>query len=114
MLATYTVALLVVTLAPLPGPTYPPTGVGVDKLVHLLLFGGLTVLLYGSFVGGRRAPALVASAIGSASVAAVLELLQGLLPYRHEDVWDWVAGAVGAVLAAVLIAWRARVSRTTM
>ncbi len=106
VLATYTAALLVVTLAPLPGPAYPPTV--ADKFVHLILFGGLAVLLYGNFVGGRRGPALVASVIGSVSVAGVVELLQGLLPYRHEDIWDLIAGAVGAVLAALLIAWGAR------
>ncbi len=109
VLATYTVALLAVTLAPLPGPAYPPTA--ADKLVHLILFGGLAALLYGNFVGGRRGPALVASVIGSVSVAAVVELLQGLLPYRQEDLWDLVAGAVGAVLAALLIGWSARSRR---
>ncbi len=106
VLATYTVALLVITLAPLPGPAYPPTG--LDKPVHFLLFGGLAALLYGNFVGGRRIPALVASVIGSVSVAALVELLQGLLPYRHEDIWDLVAGAVGALLAAFLIGWPRR------
>ncbi len=104
VLATYTVAVLIVTLAPLPGPSYPPTG--ADKLVHILLFGGLAALLYGNFEGGRRGPALVASVIGSVSVAALVELLQGVLPYRHDDIWDLFAGTVGAVLAAVLIGWR--------
>ncbi len=109
ILAAYTVGLLTVTLAPLPGPVYPPTG--ADKLVHLLLFGGLVVLFYGNFKGARRGAALVASVVGSVSLAALVELLQGLLPYRSEDIWDLVAGAVGALVAAALVGGLQRLSR---
>lgn len=101
ILAAYTVGLLVVTLAPFPGPAYPPTV--ADKLVHLLLFGGLVLLFFGNFQGPRQAPALVASVVGSVSLAALIELLQALLPYRSEDIWDLVAGTVGALLAAGLL-----------
>ncbi len=101
LLAAYTVGLLIATLAPLPGPAYPPAV--ADKLVHLLLFGGLVFLFFGNFQGARRAPALVASVVGSVSLAALVELLQWLLPYRSEDVWDLVAGALGALLAAALL-----------
>lgn len=98
VLGGYLVALLIATLAPLPSTAYElAVGAGLDKLVHLVLFGGLTLVLYWNLVPWGGASALHVAGI-PALLAGVIELVQGPLPYRSGDVWDLVWGVVGAVV----------------
>ncbi len=98
LLAVYVIALLAVTLAPIPGSAYPPSG--FDKLVHVGLFGGLAFLITWN-LGWRRITVL--EALGLTVVAAILiEALQGMLPFRDADTGDFLAGTVGAFLGIVL------------
>ena len=99
LLVAYIIALLAVTLAPVPGSVYPPSG--FDKLVHVGLFGGLAFLIMWNFGSWRRIT--IVEALGLTVVAAILiEVLQGMLPFRNADAWDFVAGTVGALLGIVL------------
>jgi len=98
LLIAYIIALLAVTLAPVPGSVYPQSG--LDKLVHVALFGGLAFLIMWN-LGWRRIT--IVEALGLTVLAAILiEALQGVLPFRNADTWDFVAGTVGALLGIVL------------
>ena len=112
LLGVYAVVLLVATLAPLPSTAYEvvTTTPGSDKVVHFVLFGGFAVALHWNL---NRVAAFgwVVAVAAAALLAAVVELLQAPLVYRSGDVWDFVWGVFGAVVAAVLVAGVARVRR---
>ena len=98
LLIAYVVGVLAVTLAPVPGSVYPEAG--FDKLVHVGLFGGLAFLIMWNLGGWRGITIL--EALGLTVLAAILiEALQGLLPFRNADTWDFVAGTFGALLGIV-------------
>ena len=96
VLAVYLVALLMATLSPLPSTSYDLVR-GMDKLVHVSLFGGLSILLY--WIGFSSMRMMVAiGMIAVSGFAGLIELLQGLLSYRSADRMDFLAGAIGALL----------------
>ncbi|UCC73353.1 MAG: VanZ family protein [Gemmatimonadota bacterium] len=110
-LVAYVVALFAVTLAPMPStadmvevlPILDRVLAVLDKIVHSVLFGGLALLVYWNLDWSARY-AIALRAVGLALVlAALVELFQSPLPYRHGDFWDFAAGAVGAVAAAAVV-----------
>jgi VanZ family protein len=98
LLTAYIVALFGVTLAPVPGVAYPPSG--FDKLVHIALFAGLAFLLAWRPNRELRPKTVVVPIVVTMLVAAMIEGVQGVLPFRNADEWDFVAGAAGALLGA--------------
>lgn len=103
-LGAYVVALLVLTLAPLPALADRLASTDhFDKVAHFVLLGGLTVMLYWTLAAESRPP--MGRVVGpAAAFAALIELLQAPLPYRTTDVWDFVWGTVGAFVAYGLVA----------
>lgn len=90
------------------GPFPVPEGVPLDKLEHLLAFGGfawvveLSLLELSAF--RRRALAVWTSS----SCGLLLELVQSALPHRSAEFLDLVADVLGALLAAgisTLVSW---------
>ena len=92
----YVAAVLGATLAPLSADAYAAVA-GLDKLVHVVLFGGVAVLLCwtANSVSPQSARRVF---LTTTAFAAIIELVQSLLVYRSGDVWDLVAGSIGAVL----------------
>ena len=78
-----------------PRPPTVDSGLPLDKVVHIALFGVVTWL--GLRLGYRWiVPAMVAQ-------AALSELVQWwLLPQRGGDIWDFVADVAGITLAWVI------------
>ncbi len=111
LMITYLIGLIVLTLAPVPAtPAGPP---GLDKFVHIALFGGLAIVLYWNLRAGLWASVrrhLVIAVVLTAALAGLIEVLQALLPYRSGDVADLLAGAVGGFLGASM-GWAAMRSR---
>lgn len=103
LLGVYVIALLLITLAPLPaGGEYVEAIPGLDKAIHVALFGGLALLLVWN-AELWRGKAAVIKAIGlTVAAAALIEVMQAPLPYRSGDVWDFLAGAVGALLGGAI------------
>jgi len=101
LVITYAVFLLIATLAPLPSDAYQVVSTtGSDKVIHFFLFGGLTaVLLVAGWPISRPTTAVMITMIA----AALVEVVQSPLAYRTGDVWDFVAGAAGAVVAGMVM-----------
>lgn len=83
-----------------------------DKALHFIGFALAAWLWCRAFRHlAPAAPARTAALRGwlaSAGLGALLELWQALLPFRSAELLDWVADALGALLAALLTAafWR--------
>lgn len=93
----YVVVMVLVFLVPV--PTIPLAELKhVDKLVHFGVFLGFALLFYID-----RASRVGRTLLTSFAFAAAIELVQWVLPYREGDWWDFVAGAAGACLGAVLV-----------
>jgi VanZ family protein len=90
-----------VPLESLPGPDFELK----DKAWHLLAFGGLSGLLARAIAHFRRDALLAArdAALVGVALGGLLELLQGLTPYRSPDWADFVADSLGAALAYLLL-----------
>ena len=101
---TYLLLVLAATLAPLSSDMYVAVS-GLDKIVHLCMFAGLSFLLYWS----RKAegePLPISAVLFSSSLAGLIEIAQSPLRYRSGDWWDFIAGVLGAAIggAAALLA----------
>ena len=86
-----------------PGDGVPRTffGVGFTVYLHLFAYAGLTVTLGYAFLSTDRR-ALVLAVTLATGYGAVIELLQGTIPYRTMTVTDVVINAVGAVVGSML------------
>ena len=108
LLGAYAVALLVLTLAPMPDTGGLATG--LDKLIHVGLFSALAMLVHWNLAPTMpRSLAATVALLSAALTAGMVEILQDPLPYRDGDLLDFLAGAAGGVLGAVaatLIGWR--------
>lgn len=103
--------LLTIILLCLPGATIPSAGIfaakGIDKLVHVLLFGGIVFFwafnLYacrGEKLKWRKTIAILAFL--SIALGIVLEFLQlYCIPNRSFDGYDIIADSAGALLAGL-------------
>ncbi|MDQ3224589.1 MAG: VanZ family protein [Gemmatimonadota bacterium] len=101
----YVLAMVLVFLLPVP-MTPLEEWRHVDKLVHFGVFLGFALLFYIDRASRTRWTLLTSFAF-----AAVIELVQSVLPYREGDWWDFVAGAAGASVGAVLLLLSERRSR---
>lgn len=105
----YLMVVFGLTLTPIPQtPDVPRV---LDKVVHFLLFGGLAWLVHWN-VRRRHWWRTLVAIVGAGAVAGLIELLQALLSYRSADVWDFVAGAMGAVLVGGILRRHRRASGT--
>lgn len=97
----YTVALLLVTLLPVPDVLSDALPSWTDKVVHFGLFGSFAALLYWYYAPAGRPGAL--RVLGPAALlAALIEVAQGPLPERSLDPWDFVWGVIGAAVGYAL------------
>lgn len=118
--ATYTWLIFVGGSAPA-----DPSSLQVnDKVAHAVVFCGLALVcapLAGHWLLHRLPGPQPLRGAGwcaaySIFVGGLLEVWQSRIPHRTADVWDWVADAIGAAVAAVVLAavlpryltWRSR------
>lgn len=101
VLATYSLVLLGLTLAPLPASAgrLPDW---FDKVVHFGLFTGFTAFLFWTLSGSRRPRGLPVVGAGVA-LAGAIELVQGLEAFRSGDLWDFVWGSLGSVVGWLVV-----------
>lgn len=94
-------ALILLSLAAalLPAPRGIGSVVLGDKLLHAAAFAFL-MLWYAQLYAGRRDR--LRCAVSLIGFGCLIELLQGLLPYRSADGWDLVADVAGVAIGFVL------------
>jgi VanZ family protein len=97
-------------------PAYQGQGLpGADKLVHLFLFGILSLLIIYSLIEKRKEKFLLVflfSFLISGMYAAFMEYLQSFIPTRAASEYDFLAGLIGIILAEA-IAYKIYVSQKT-
>jgi VanZ family protein len=71
-----------------------------DKLAHVVLFGGVAFLAALNMNGGGKV--FFVAATLTSFFAGLIELAQGLLPFRTAEWWDLWAGVIGACAGALL------------
>lgn len=99
MLAVYTISLILLLIVPIEGPGFRFLGIQSDKWMHILLFGGLAVLLRWNLSALEHA--LIFSICTAFFVAGATEAMQVLVAYRSAELMDLIAGLAGALLGAV-------------
>ncbi|MEY2930276.1 MAG: VanZ like family [Pseudomonadota bacterium] len=83
-----------------------------DKALHFIGFGFAAGLWCRAcrhlWPGATMRVAALRGFAASTALGALLELWQAFLPYRSAELLDWVADALGAALAALLLVafWR--------
>lgn len=105
------VAILYLTLLPQPlGEENISLFDGADKVVHFIMFGGLT----GTFIFDRFRISLPLSLRGSLTAAFVSALLGALVEYLQyamqmgragNDIYDALANTLGAFTAVLICRW---------
>ena len=93
---------VLITLLVIPVPPTPPqtTGLQLDKVIHVYLFGGYVL---GWWWALRRQPGVLLRGLAiGLGTALGTEIVQGLLPWRSAEPWDLVADATGVLLALAL------------
>ena len=87
-----------------------------DKVLHAVIFGLLVPFAYAAF--GYFTPdrswtrRLTYALLYSVVLGGLLELWQGFLRYRSQELLDWVADAFGALVCAGLVALYVQLSRS--
>lgn len=88
-----------------------------DKVLHAIIFGLLVPFAYAAFSYFtpdrswlRR---LTYAFLYSVVLGGLLEVWQGLLRYRSQELLDWVADAFGALVCAGLVALYVQLTRTS-
>ena len=92
----------------LPTPSLFPAQ---DKIIHALAYGGLAVMLLGSYPlrAGHYSWQQIGASAGIASLyGASDELHQSFVPGRSPEIGDWLADTLGALIAVLLVAWLVR------
>jgi len=98
LLVSYLIALSAILMFPISGQYFRFLGIQADKWMHVALFGGLAVFLRWNLSASRHAVIL---AIGAASAfAGATEAAQSLVPDRSAELWDFLAGVLGASIGA--------------
>jgi VanZ family protein len=93
----YVVAMLLAFLLPVPAIPLAESR-HFDKLMHFGIFLGFALVVY---VDKHWRPWW--TFLISVAFAGGIELVQGTLPYREGDWWDFAAGVAGAGLGTVLL-----------
>jgi polysaccharide biosynthesis protein VpsQ len=85
-----------------------------DKIAHVLMFGIVTFLANGSLAarGIGQKSAFIISLMAGAAYAGLAEIIQIFVPGRDCSLYDFYAGAIGAVLALIVIYFRKSMKET--
>jgi len=89
-------------------PDMPGRDVVPDKVAHIAAYAVLGVLLRWALPASPPGFSAAATVLAAVTYGALLEALQGLLPWREAEWWDLGANTLGAVVGVLLGGWRAR------
>lgn len=100
-------ALLLLGIGSIPNVPGPETGLPLDKVAHLLMYGVLGVLLGGAWQSARGRPAAAVVLAAALLVGALDEINQSRIAGRSAELADWIMDAVG-ILAGFTLRLRLR------
>ena len=90
-------------------PDVPKTflGIPMDKIVHFCMFFPFPVLAYLAYDHLTDTPlkalaALISICAIGCIFAGLTEIVQGMLPYRYEDIHDYAADCIAIGIAGIL------------
>jgi len=93
-----------------PGDELPKINLGYsfDKIVHIILFGGVTFLTERSLNarGYRKGSAATISLAAGVAYSGLAEIIQMIVPGRYHSFYDFYAGILGAIIALVVICFK--------
>lgn len=96
VLAIWLTFLLIVSLIPISTPKMPLPS---DKVEHFVAYGITSILIFRYLAEkGRKNRISVFSVLIASSYGALIEVLQGLTPYRQFSFGDMAANAAGALV----------------
>ena len=102
--AAYMAVIFVLSSIPNPPTVSQP---GSDKLLHVLLYGGLAAFIVRAVAGGFDRPVTMRTVIVAVVVSALYgasdEVHQHFVPARQMDAWDLAADSVGAAASALAL-----------
>ena len=80
----------------------------LDKIVHMILFGVVAFLANGSVLarGYTAKTSAVIGFIAGSAYAGLAEIIQLFVPGRNCSIYDFYAGAIGAIIALMVICFR--------
>lgn len=92
--------VLVISVIPASGPE---TDLPLDKIVHFVLYGLTSILLFRYFIRNTSSRKAFYRAVALAVIyGAVMEVVQYFLPYRSFSLGDIAANSAGAFLACLM------------
>ena len=92
-------AVTVLCLIPIPDPPLKDVPL-MDKWTHMVMFGGICIVVFVELYLNRQHRWLWTSAVGAALYGGLIELMQKYLTTCRSGDWmDFVADAIGALLA---------------
>lgn len=99
------IAILYISLAPDPMPNEIPLLLfpGADKVIHFIMYGGLTgTFCFDYYRRGncsKEVAALIVAALIATAMGGAIELIQDYMGIgRHSDYLDFIANAAGAIV----------------
>ena len=105
-------AAVILLLTGLPGSCFPQVkpAIGLDKVVHLLMYAGFTFAIVWGYRepfktrGDKYRKKVLWIALGIGMVYGVLtEIMQEtLVPSRTGSVYDWIADVIGCVIGVII------------
>lgn len=87
-----------------------------DKIVHMILFGVVAFLADGSALarGFRRKTAAFIGFTAGTAYAGLAEIIQVFAPGRDCSIYDFYAGAFGAIIALIVVSFRRNKQETRL
>lgn len=106
LLATLFLFTAMVAIGAIPGKANALSAVVYDKILHVAAYAGLAGLIY-SGINASRPICALNSLLAIATLGAVDEAIQSMLPYRHANFQDWKYNMLGAsVCVGSLFCWQ--------
>lgn len=87
-----------------PGAALALSSVLPDKVLHFLVYGLLSALLYYAMPALRPAMRMLATWFSVGLLGALDEAAQSLMPYRNADLRDWLWNMVASLSCITLLA----------
>lgn len=101
---TLIASVLILVAILMPGSDVPSVGIpNIDKLVHMGMFGTLSLCYYGEYISlYKKLPKFLGAWVCMEAYALLTEIMQLFAQGRSCDVIDFIADSIGILLVIVI------------